>query len=300
MDASTTSTTLPQPSCSENRSSRSSSASSRRPNLSLDLSNLPPLSKPAPATNTLLITDLQDLTIFQPNSLPAVREQTISSIAPLNSFSPLPSLRRIVCSFHSEEDALRVREALDGRPLLPGHAVRPKIYFGEPTPVLGEGEDSFRPKLLQAPQHDKLFFISPPPSPPHGWVMRTEEPPNKEVHAGDLTQALTDLKTEQEVGSAAAFAADKIDPDTPVSMTSDNRTGSWPMTTASGQRSRSSTLVYHPEDHGTSPNLPAVLVEDTSAACDVDSDVEMSPIDIQGPAKKLPPKTAMPPVELMR
>lgn len=273
--------------------SRSSSASSRsRPALSLDLSSLPPLSQPTPPSNTLLITDLQDLSLFQPPSLSTIREQIITSIAPLNSFSPLPSLRRIVCSFHSEEDAIRIRKALEGRPLLTGRATRPRIYFGEPTPILNEGEDSFRPKLLQAPQADKLFFISPPPSPPHGWVMRSEDPPNKEVHATDLAQALADLKTEQEVG--------RIDPDTPVSMSSENRTGSWPAAGISGRCSTSSTLIYHPEGHGTSPNLPAVMVEDTSIVCDADSDVEMSPIDMHGPVKKLPPKTAMPPIELTR
>jgi hypothetical protein len=34
--------------------------------------------------------------------------------------------------------------------------------------------------LLEAPQVSKMFFISPPPSPPHGWVMRNEDPPNKD------------------------------------------------------------------------------------------------------------------------
>lgn len=270
-------------------SSRTSSHSSR-PTLSLDISNLPPLTQPTPPSNTLLITDLQDLTLFQPTTLSAIRSQ-ITSIAPLNSFSPLPSLRRIVCSFRSAADAVHIRKLLSNEPLL-GDSVRPKVYYGEPTPILNE-EDSFRPKLLQAPQHDKLFFISPPPSPPHGWVMRPEDPPNKEVHASDLANALANLKTEQSGG-----VVEKIDPDTPVSMTSEKRSGSWPAAFSSS-RSRSSTVIYNPEDHGSSPNLPAVLVEDTTAC--VDSDVEMSPIDMptSGPVKKMPPKTAMPPVELM-
>lgn len=123
--------------------------------------------------------------------------------------------------------------------------------------------------------------------------MRPEDPPNKEVHASDLANALANLKTEQSGG-----VVEKIDPDTPVSMTSEKRSGSWPAAFSSS-RSRSSTVIYNPEDHGSSPNLPAVLVEDTTAC--VDSDVEMSPIDMptSGPVKKMPPKTAMPPVELM-
>lgn len=77
-----------------------------------------------------------------------------------------------------------------------------------------------------------------------------------------------------------------------MSLASDKRTGSWP-----SQRSRSSTLIYNPEDHGNSPGLPAVMVEDTSAGPDdMSMDVDMSPIDI--PSERLS-RTARPPVELM-
>ena len=54
-------------------------------------------------------------------------------------------------------------------------------------------------------------------------------------------------------------------------------------------RSGSSTVVYHPEDHGDSPLLPAVMVEDTTS-----SD--------RGPEEadtKVITHTARPPVELM-
>ncbi|KAL2872796.1 putative calcineurin binding protein [Aspergillus lucknowensis] len=280
------------PSFQATRSSRSSS----KPSLSLDLSTLPPLSQPAPPTNTLLITDLNDLTLFQPSSLASIRAQ-LESIAPLNSFSPLPSFRRIVCSFHNASDAIQARKLLDGESLL-NRPVRTKIYFGEPTPLLGSDETGVKHKLLEAPQVDKLFFISPPPSPPHGWVLRPEDPPNKEVHASDLAQALAQLKTEQSASTAAfaniyASGPYQADPDTPMSLSSDKRTGSWPLPQ---QRSRSSTLIYNPEEHGGSPNLPAVMVEDTSADPD-DMDTEMSPIDM--PVKQAPPKTARPPVELM-
>ncbi|KAL3462879.1 Calcipressin-domain-containing protein [Aspergillus heterothallicus] len=280
------------PSFQATRSTRSSS----KPSLSLDLSSLPALSQPAPPTNTLLITDLNDLTLFQPPSLTNIRAK-LESIAPLNSFSPLPSFRRIVCSFHNKQDAIRARKVLDGESLL-NRPVRTKIYFGEPTPLLDSDETGVKHKLLEAPQFDKLFFISPPPSPPHGWVLRNEDPPNKEVHASDLAQALAQLKTEQSASTAAfsniySTGYHESDPDTPMSLSSDKRTGSWPL---SQNRSRSSTLIYNPEEHGSSPNLPAVMVEDTSADPD-DMDVEMSPIDM--PVKQMPPKTARPPVELM-
>ncbi|KAL4879138.1 Calcipressin-domain-containing protein [Aspergillus karnatakaensis] len=279
------------PSFGANRSSRSNS---NKTSLSIDLSSLPPLTQPSPPSNTLLITDLNDLYLFQPSSLAQIRAQ-LESIAPLNSFSPLPSFRRIVCSFHNEEDAITVRRLLDRESLL-NRPVRTKIYFGEPTPLLDRDESgAIKHKLLEAPQVDKLFFISPPPSPPHGWVSRTEDPPNKEVHASDLAQALAMLKTEQSGANAAAGFAHQADPDTPMSMSSDKRTGSWPLTQ---QRSRSSTLIYNPGEHGSSPNLPAVMVEDTTADPD-EMDVEMSPIEIEMPTKQAPFKTARPPVELM-
>ncbi|KAL4952908.1 Calcipressin-domain-containing protein [Aspergillus filifer] len=292
------------PSFAAHRFSRSSSTT-HKPSLSIDLSSLPPLTQPSPPTNTLLITDLNDLYLFQPSSLASIREQ-IATIAPLNSFSPLPSFRRIVCSFHNEDDAIRVRKLLDREPLL-DRPVRTKIYFGEPTPILESDEagTGIKHKLLEAPQVDKLFFISPPPSPPHGWVMRTEDPPNKEVHASDLAQALAALKTEQCGGvatntySSAPSSQMQTDPDTPMSLSSDKRTGSFPL--SSRQRSRSSTLIYNPNEHGGSPNLPAVMVEDTSADPeDMDVDVEMSPIDMPSKSSSTPPfKTARPPVELM-
>ncbi|KAJ5354208.1 Calcipressin [Penicillium brevicompactum] len=257
-------------------SATSRSSHSSRPYLSLDMSNLPQLSKPTPPSNTLLITDLHDLLVFQPQALEDIRN-IITSVAALNSFSPLPSMRRIVCSFNNTEDATNIRKLLDGQTLL--NRVHPRIYFGEPTPL------NDRPKLLEAPQVSKLFFISPPPSPPHGWVLRNEDPPNKEVHASDLAHALSMLKTEP-----------KEDPATPVSITEDRRTPSWP---TDGQRSRSSTIIYHPDTHGDSPNLPAVMVEDMSLSIDIeDVDMdEMSPIEMS--VKSMPPKTSRPPVELM-
>lgn len=120
--------------------------------------------------------------------------------------------------------------------------------------------------------------------------MRNEDPPNKEVHATDLAHALSMLKTDHQPEASG------VDPSTPVSISSDKRTGSWPLA-GSQQRSRSSTLIFNPENHGHSPNLPAVMVEDMSLAADEDVEMDMSPIDL--PVKKMPPKTSRPPVELM-
>ncbi|RAO67672.1 uncharacterized protein BHQ10_003684 [Talaromyces amestolkiae] len=284
--------------------SHSSQSSPRsKPSLTLDLSNLPPLSRPSPPSNTLIITELHNLRVFQPASLAAIRER-ITSIAALNSFSPLPSFRRIVCSFLNVEDAVKVRQLLEStKTVFDECGVRARIYFGEPTPIENT-EDAKRKKLLEAPQSQKMFFISPPPSPPHGWVMRNEEPPNKEVHASDLADALARLGT-------AGQQQSESDPLSPVSVASSSEgaqrettpsiarnNGSWPSSAEGTRRSRSSTLIYHPNDHGGSPNLPAVMVEDTSIVEDIDDD-ELMIGSSEKEGKKIFAHTARPPVELM-
>ena len=265
------------------------SASPRKAGLRLDLSALPPSAQPSPPSNTLLITDLHDLRLFQSPAIDTLKDQ-ISATAPLNSFSPLPSFRRIVCSFTTIDDAIKIRQLLDGDALLGNKKVRARVYFGEPTPV-ETVEEARKRKLLEAPHSEKLFFISPPPSPPHGWILRNEDPPNKEVHAQDLAEALNKLGREQD-------GEDSQLPETPVSAGEGARSGTWTTTASDGfvprQRSRSSTLIYDPQHHGNSPGLPAVMVEDTSVGDE--SDMDVSPID--GPHRRFA-HTSRPPIELM-
>ena len=61
-----------------------------------------------------------------------------------------------------------------------GDAVNPEIGSGE-------GPDD---KHLQLPDKGRLFFISPPPSPPAGWVSQLEESPNTQTFHADLHEAL--------------------------------------------------------------------------------------------------------------
>ena len=126
-----------------------------------------------------------------------------------------------------------------------------------------------------------------------GWEMRNEDPPNKEVHADDLASALAKLHARPTAGGQA--------PLTPVSPTAaDGEVGGGArregMRVVNRQRSGSSTVVYHPEDHGDSPHLPAVMVEDTT-----ESPGDMSPIgdNLDGSGTKILAHTSRPPVELM-
>ena len=111
-----------------------------------------------------------------------------------------------------------------------------------------------------------------------GWEMKTEDPPNKEVHAEDLAAALSRLH-------ARPGPDEVMNEYSPVSPAAASRTGS------GRARSGTGTVVYDPQDHGHSPDLPAVTVEDTS-----ESPGDLSPME--GVEKKFV-HTSRPPVELM-
>jgi hypothetical protein len=173
-----------------------------------------------------------------------------------------------VVSFFTIDAAISAREFLFASPLLRAHPDI-RIYFGEPTPL--EQVDQH----LHAPRIDKMFFISPPPSPPHGWVVRDEEPPNRQVHAHDLETALAALgkrKAEVEDERRERFGGDG--PGRP--------------------RSGSRSVVYDPQDHGLSPDLPAVMVEDMTESPGEEANEIESPLPL-----RIMAHTSRPPVELM-
>lgn len=234
--------------------------------------------------------NLNSLATFLPQNLQHIHT-LLSTPTPLNSFSPLRSLRRIIVSYPTVDAAIAIRQLLDGTPLSENDRVR--IYFGEPTPLLGEqGEDQH----LKAPSLGKLLFISPPPSPPAGWEIREEEPPNKDVHAEDLQRALAGLS-----GQRSERGATVDDAESPMS---EDEKGE-----LRGNRKRSGTgsmTVYHPKDHGDSENLPAVTVIDTAADAEEEEYQESSggssPGDGQrqgGGGGRIMTHTARPPLELM-
>ncbi|KAF3290998.1 hypothetical protein TWF970_000251 [Orbilia oligospora] len=188
-------------------SSKPSSKRSSRSNLSIDLSSIPPLMTPSPPTNTLLITNLKDADIFRADHLQGLRD-VIASSATLASWAPLKSFARIVCSFYSEEDAIK------------------------------------------APESQKLFFISPPPSPPVGWESRNEEPPNTLVMPEDLASALSKLSW----NTAAQGTASPVDGQEGSSATGP---------AIRRQRSGSSTVLFEPSNKD-GMTVPGVTVDDFS------------------------------------
>ncbi len=185
-----------------------------------------------------------------------------------------------------------MRQAIDGTPIL-GTSVA-KCYFGEPTPI---GDEK---KYLERPDAGRLFFISPPPSPPVGWEMKHEDAPNKEVHAGDLASKLnklsgklnTSIVESGEDESKMQYSAEALQKmkETRARAFSGVSADNSPSTSSPGKhRSRSSTLIYDPKAHGDSPALPAVMLETED-----DSDIEL-----EASQKKIMAHTTRPPVELM-
>jgi len=99
-----------------------------------------------------------------------------------------------------------------------------------------------------------------------------EDAPNKQVHADDLAEAL------------ALLHGRPSKSDMPPTPTSDN--GNF----EGRNRSGSSTTIYDPSEHGGSPGLPAISVEDFTGEWEVSPIIEEKPIFAH---------TTRPPVELM-
>jgi hypothetical protein len=152
----------------------------------------------------------------------------------------------------------------------------PRIYFGEPTPLSVDEERRY----LSAPKVGKVWFISPPPSPPVGWEGGREEgAPNKEVWARDLAEMLGKL-------GGGGGGAGYVDGE-----------GEGEKEGGEGKARRrrgTGTVVYEPGMHGAEEGLPAVIVDDTGAG----EDEEEEDGDEEGGGRMMT-HTARPPVELM-
>jgi len=251
--------------------------------LSLDLSDLPPLITPSPPSNTLLITNLDHPEIFSAPNLQTIRD-LIAQHANIYSFSPLKSFRRIIVTFTDIPSAQTIKQNLDDETIF---NCRVRVYFGAQTDI------SPTQQHLKAPDAGKLYFISPPPSPPQGWELKNEDPPNKEVIAEDLAAALAKLHAKNSYPVSADMENDIEAMNTSPTSATASATGAWK------PRSRSHTLVYHPEHHGSNPLLPAISVEDTTTSEEQDdSPAAASPMeDVRGSGPIL--HTSRPPVELM-
>jgi len=224
------------------------------------------------------LTNLKSKDVFLADNLEKIRDliaQSAPSGRGIHSWSPLRSFGRIIVSFWSVEDAIAARQAWDEEEIL---GDRCRVFYGATTSLEPQVEGS---QHLALPDAGKLFFISPPPSPPHGWESQLEGEPNKMVHAEDLADALAKLRHGNDPNAGLALGGQS--PVSPVEVGSGKRT----------QRSRSSTLVFQPTSQ--SPGLPCVTVDDmTDEGLDDDDAMDISPV-----TKPIMAHTARPPVELM-
>lgn len=263
---------------SEPSSPATRSRSSSRGSLRLDLSNLPPLTQPTKPSNTLLITNLQNAETFHPESLQNIRN-IIADHANVITWAPLKSFKRIICSFPSEDEAFLVRQALDGTEIM-GDRVR--VYFGEHTPV--EPGDQH----LHLPDAKKLFFISPPPSPPHGWEVKDEEPPNAQVLAEDLAEALSKLRAKNRGPGEIGDHADAKPLEGESLEAEPKQLG----------RTRSGSIMLFEPEKKDEEHMPSISVDDFSDG-EASASVPGSPVAPSEPTNAAVFHTPRPPVELM-
>jgi len=101
------------------------------------------------------------------------------------------------------------------------------------------------------------------------------------VHADDLAAALATLHAKPGPRGDLEFKDNSEE---------GNVSGGEAVISAGGTRRQSKSVVYHPGDHGDSPLLPAVMVEDLTEGEDTEPD---------GEETKILAHTARPPVELM-
>jgi len=161
---------------------------------------------------------------------------------------------------------------------------RVRVYFGEHTPV--EPVD----KHLHAPESKKLFFISPPPSPPHDWAVKDEEPPNAQVLAEDLAEALSklrpknrgpgDIEVEQQDASKT-LEGDGLEV-APVPIC----------------RTRSGSIMLFEPEKSDEKHMPSISVDDfADGGSEAGDSLPQSPVSPVQPGEAF--HTSRPPVELL-
>jgi len=230
-----------------------------------------PEDDPLPPSNTLLVSRLTP-ELLQEEMLGLLRN-LIHPQAPIWSWNLDRKHSSIKISFYDIKSAKFIKDALEREPIL---GCMPRISF---APAIDTSPPP--PQYLELPKSDKLFFISPPPSPPHDWEMRNEGPPNTETHAHDLAFALKSLENRNKSEHKKDAAMNTWN----NAATSDN----------TGNRERSSSFtIYHPDQHGSHPALPVISVEDTEPTLS-ESPVDQNEMEIpQGMVLK----TERPPIEV--
>ncbi|KAI8622413.1 Calcipressin-domain-containing protein [Chytriomyces sp. MP71] len=153
-------------------------------------------------TNTLLFTNLH-WSVFEDAGQELRRAIETTAARDVVRFVPLSSFFRLV--FDCSETAAAVKNSLNGRMYRGNKEL--KIYFGANAEQQHLSVPS-NAELLQVPPTEKNFLLSPPGSPPVGWVQSQESEPSRGGHhAAMLMDALSRLPADDDFSLGAAGSA---------------------------------------------------------------------------------------------
>eukprot|EP00042_Codosiga_hollandica_P032619 m.210180 g.210180 ORF g.210180 m.210180 type:complete len:244 (-) comp53957_c0_seq11:1879-2610(-) len=142
-------------------------------------------------------------------------------------FEVLTEASKVRIGYEVREEAVLARLALHGREVFGSvisilYEQRPEVDFA-PVPLASLQRDVSPSEMLQVPELEKQFLISPPPSPPIGWEQSTEDGPviNHELIAaierlreagGDLAAPIVVVPATTETPSICVACCDSPPP----------------------------------------------------------------------------------------
>ncbi|TPX50591.1 hypothetical protein SeLEV6574_g00799 [Synchytrium endobioticum] len=130
----------------------------------------------AQATNTLILVNIPPDAYAQNACI--VREK-LQRYGLVRKLALLPSFSRILAIYERTGDAAIARRDLHLTRLCGGETTI-KVYFGEHTDLHMLTQP---PTMLQVPHAEKNFLLSPPGSPPVGWIQMQESGPTPGGHS---------------------------------------------------------------------------------------------------------------------
>lgn len=128
-------------------------------------------------TNTLILTGFSESEISDKEIIQSLQDQIIKHTPSLETikFSILKSFKRILIVFERIDSSATLYKILKEAQFKVGFSSQNNYDDFVLTP---EGYKFDTREYLNLPSHGNTFIISPPPSPPNGWVSGSEEAPD--------------------------------------------------------------------------------------------------------------------------
>ncbi|KAH8553121.1 Calcipressin-domain-containing protein [Umbelopsis sp. PMI_123] len=228
------------------------------------------------ATNTITIPNIPKEFFESPHVFEDL-QNFLQVYGPLHTFVAIKGFARIMAVYEETQSAIEAKDELDKTQVLwrqtrdltdvelvqfiSDHDQQPishsndihnfllRLYFGQHTNINADSATV----LLQVPELEKNWLISPPGSPPVGWQQIREEPPNTTVLPQDLSHALMSLSDELDDD----FKLDADDEHESDTMSSDQATES------SASSSAAVYVICKGDDHGDNGHeVPHITVQD--------------------------------------